>query len=52
MRGVKYGSEGRRIERCHKREQMAVKRVEKSEIGSEAGRRRGGERRGEKSGSG
>lgn len=38
-------SEGRRIERCHKHEQMAAKRLEKSEIVSEADReggRRGG----------
>lgn len=46
-------SEGRQIERCHKHEQMAAKRLEKSEIGSEADRE--GEREGEgegKSGSG
>lgn len=38
-------SEGRQIERCHKHEQMAAKRLEKSEIVSEADReggRRGG----------
>lgn len=29
-------SEGRQIERCHKHEQMAAKRLEKSEIVSEA----------------
>lgn len=42
-------SEGRQIERCHKHEQMAAKRLEKSEIVSEADRE--GEREG-KSGSG
>lgn len=33
-------SEGRQIERCHKHEQMAAKRLEKSEIVSEADRER------------
>lgn len=32
---MKYGRQRRRIERCHKREQMAEKRVEKSETVSE-----------------
>lgn len=50
-------SEGRQIERCHKHEQMAAKRLEKSEIVSEAVSEadREGEREGEgegKSGSG
>lgn len=39
MRRVKYGGEGRRIERCHKHEQMAETGVGKSEKESERERR-------------
>lgn len=42
-----YGREGRQIERCHKHEQMAAKRVGKSERGSERTPGRRGEREGE-----
>ncbi len=55
MRRVKYGREGRQIERCHKHEQMAEKRVgesEKRERRRATGRQRKREREGEKSGSG
>lgn len=51
MRRVKYGAEARRIERCHKREQMAETGVGKQrEKGGEEGigRRRGREKEREK----
>lgn len=38
MRRVKYGRQGRQIERCHKHEQMAEKGVGKSEKEREAAR--------------
>ena len=40
MRRVKYGRQGRQIERCHKHEQMAEKGVGKSEKGREGARER------------
>lgn len=43
MRRVKYGMEARRIERCHKREQMAETGVGKQRGGG-GGRRREKER--------
>lgn len=47
MRRVKYGMEARRIERCHKREQMAETGVGNSEKGGR-GRDRPTEREGER----